>query len=259
VTDIREVRRPSRGKRWLFEDAVKASALQPLTRLTIRTIMDRADGDTGIVPAPFDALSLPELAAATGMSERAVSKHLDLATEQGWLVRQRSNGGRGKRNRYQLGLTKLQTPHQLRGLELPGATETPHEMRGLEAETPHEMRGLEAETPHEMRGQVVDLKEVDPKSIHLSGPGARSAAPAAPAQERERVECPRCERKDLKYLLPSGVCGYCDQANPAGRTHAKPVSRVEDMILFADERKPRYAPGSGPRLERGKYSTQLDL
>jgi Helix-turn-helix domain len=79
------------GRRWQYENAIEKSGLKPLTRLVLATIARRADVQTGMIRAKFMP-SAASLAAATGLSERRVRDHLDLAEKAGWLVIERREG-----------------------------------------------------------------------------------------------------------------------------------------------------------------------
>ena len=77
--------------RWRYENAIEKSGLKPLTRLVLATIARRADAQSGMIPAKFMPAAA-SLAAATGLSERRVRDHIDLAEKAGWLVVERREG-----------------------------------------------------------------------------------------------------------------------------------------------------------------------
>ena len=88
-----------RGRRWIIQDAIRDSRLPPLTRLLLHTLNNAADPDTGRIPYRFSP-SLVDLRRWTGMREETFLNELNRAEERGWLVRERSKGGRTRRTRY---------------------------------------------------------------------------------------------------------------------------------------------------------------
>lgn len=104
---------------WSWEQAITKSGLDASTRLllfTLATYMDKH----GKSCFP----SIPEIAKASGLKERTVSKHIKIAKNKGWLVisKRRMNGNKWDHNFYEAAWPEpekqpcLEGVHQMQGV-----------------------------------------------------------------------------------------------------------------------------------------------
>jgi hypothetical protein len=77
-----------RIKQWQFNRALQASKLKAPTRAVLMNLGVLADWPGGIIPAQFSP-SLNKIATITGFTRRTVMDHLNIAEEEGWVIRRR--------------------------------------------------------------------------------------------------------------------------------------------------------------------------
>jgi DNA-binding MarR family transcriptional regulator len=88
----------NRGRRWILDDAIEQSALAPVTRHVLHTLLRRADARTAVIPDQR-LPTLGQLQAATGLRKQTMTEALKDAIDRGWLTRERG-GGPGHSTRY---------------------------------------------------------------------------------------------------------------------------------------------------------------
>jgi Helix-turn-helix domain len=100
-----------------------------------------------------------------------------------------------------------------------------HRPQGGVTQTPgvgsHRPQGGVTQTPEVKKGKVVNLK-VKNEALSLASASTNdTGGREAPEQEREGaidLKCPKCQRQNLRFLLASGVCGWCDAAERGGES-----------------------------------------
>ena len=76
--------------------------MRPSERIVFLTLLERSDNGDCSIPA-FVTPSIAQLADATGYTASAATEALRHLEKHGWVIRQRSPGGRGHKSAYQLG------------------------------------------------------------------------------------------------------------------------------------------------------------
>ena len=85
------------GGRLAFERAIRRSSLPAPARHVALTIATWADITSGVIPERFQP-SLSTIAEATGMGATTVKRHLGVLESEGWLVRDRPEIARARRD-----------------------------------------------------------------------------------------------------------------------------------------------------------------
>ncbi len=95
------------GGRLAFERAIRRSGLPAPARHVALTIATWADISSGVIPERFQP-SISTIAEATGLSTASVKRHLGVLEAEGWLVRDRPEISRARREhartKYELAL-----------------------------------------------------------------------------------------------------------------------------------------------------------
>lgn len=223
-------------EQWQFNRALQASKLKGTTRAVLMHMGVLADWPGGVIPERFSP-SLNKLADITGFSRRAVMEHLNIAEQEGWVVRTRPETakalGENERTGYRLVVPDAALVPRKGGQELPY----------LGQELPQGRAGGALGVRFGRAAPALPLGQELPSTISSSISTSSSSSATDPVAQI--MTAAGVEEEEAKETLKNMTAGK-DIRSPARYVRQVIQEGDLDQYLPRANRKPAY---TGPRCD----------